>query len=76
MKELLTDREKDVLELCRQVISTIPNQYYNWHGADSSTCPFCYSKVEYIWDQLSGIKHEENCAYLIAKDLSTGYDDK
>lgn len=67
-----SDREKDVLKLCEGVLNASPATYYNPNGADDSTCPFCYGKVHYADADISEIKHSKNCAYLIAKDLSTG----
>lgn len=66
------DREKDILRLCVSVLNTYPDVYYNPNGADESTCPFCYKKVYNDNGDMSEIKHDNNCAYLIAKDLSTG----
>lgn len=65
------EREKDILELCRQVLNASPAVYYNLNGADDSTCPFCHERVYYADAHISEIKHSTNCAYLIAKDLST-----
>jgi hypothetical protein len=65
------EREKDVLELCRQVLNASPSVYYNPNGADESTCPFCYERVYYADAYISEIKHSTDCAYLIAKDLLT-----
>jgi len=66
-------REKELQELCVQVLSANPDRYYNPNGADETTCPFCHAK-----DYSSGcaadiedIKHDVNCAYNIAKGLST-----
>lgn len=64
-------REKDIQDLCNQVLNASPNSRYNPNGADTSTCPFCYENV-YNMDALIGeIKHSKDCAYLIAKDLSS-----
>jgi len=65
------ERERDILELCNQVLNASPAVYYNPNGADDSTCPFCHERVYYADADISEIKHSTNCAYLIAKDLST-----
>lgn len=65
-------REKDLRELCRKVLSVMPNVSYNPNGADTSTCPFCYKHVNYSDAEMSDIKHSPDCATLIAKDLMTG----
>lgn len=67
------EREKELQELCIQVLNVTPNTYFNSNGADETTCPFCNAKdystgcTAYIED----IKHTTNCAYNIAKALST-----
>jgi hypothetical protein len=65
-------REKDIQVLCKEVLNLRPNFYDNPCGGYENTCPFCsgmeYGQVVSI-DQ---IKHTPTCAYLIAKDLSTG----
>ena len=69
-------REKDIQELCKQVLNANTEFRDNPFGAYESTCPFC-SVTEYrggtenYHADISEIKHEQNCAYLIAKDLST-----
>lgn len=35
-------------------------------------CPFCLKDCRWN-DELDKIKHEPDCIYLIAKDLSTGF---
>lgn len=60
-------REKDIQELCRQVLK---ETYPNYNDSDGFiSCPFC-SEDSYD-NEMSDIEHEPNCAYLIAKDLST-----
>ena len=67
------EREIDVQKLCDAVLDVSPNFWHNPNGADEVTCPFCFAK-DYSNDctaDISELKHENNCAYLIAKDLST-----
>jgi hypothetical protein len=64
-------REQDVLSLCEKVrnISAVYN--YNPNGPDTSSCPFCHESVYDDFGDMSEITHKQNCAYLLAKDLST-----
>lgn len=70
------EREKELQELCEQVLNTSPRCWDNPNGAYETTCPFCY-ETEYrggdgsIWASMSQIKHAPDCAYNIAKGLST-----
>lgn len=67
------EREKELQELCEQVLNASPERYYNPNGADETTCPFCYG-VDYsnhCSADISDIKHDINCAYNIALGLST-----
>jgi len=67
----MEQREKDIQKVCRQVLIATPNIYHNPNGVDQSTCPFCNRDVEYITYEISNIRHNVNCAYVIAKDLLT-----
>jgi len=62
-------RESEIQELCNQVKQASPIPESNDCGY--TECPFCYSKGSWNADTMDEIKHESNCAYLIAKDLST-----
>lgn len=69
-------REKDILKLCEAVLETSPNTWDNPNGAYETSCPFCYAKEwrgggGYPWASMSELDHKQDCAYLIAKDLST-----
>lgn len=65
------ERENDLQKLCAEIISISPNRYYNPNGPDESSCPFCY-ELEYGTNaDIGDIEHKIDCAYLIAKDLST-----
>ena len=65
-------REKDIKSVCDAILELNPEFYYNSNGADESICPFC-REVSYRGDSttMDEIKHDPNCAYLIAKDLNT-----
>lgn len=67
----MDQREKDILELCRQIINMNTPVYYNSNGPDETSCPFCCKKIHNDSGEISDIEHSSNCAYLIAKDLST-----
>jgi hypothetical protein len=67
------ERESELQELCMQVLNASPERYYNPNGADETTCPFCCKK-DYSTGcnvDIKDIKHDPNCAYNIAKGLST-----
>ena len=72
----ITDREKDIQILCQSVLEMSSDFWDNPNGAYESTCPFCYAK-DYrggggaIQASMSELDHKKDCAYLIAKDLST-----
>jgi hypothetical protein len=65
-------RESDIQELCKQVLDNCYPNYNDNNGVYS--CPFCGGEK---WgedaDEMKNIIHEQDCAYLIAKDLSTHY---
>ena len=65
----MEDREKDIQELCKQVkeLSVIPEH----HDCGYTLCPFCYEHGNWDAEGLDEIIHTPDCAYLIAKDLST-----
>ena len=64
-------REKDVQTLCRQVLSARVDVYYNPNGPDDSTCPFCREETSGAEYDISLINHKPDCAFFIAKDLTT-----
>ena len=71
------EREKELQELCLQVLNASPERYFNPNGADETTCPFCNAK-DYSNDctaDLAELKHEINCAYNIARGLLTKHKD-
>lgn len=67
------EREKELQELCKQVLNANPDKYYNPNGADETTCPFCYEKNYSAGCNvdIQDIEHTTDCAYNIAKGLST-----
>lgn len=66
-------REMQVQELCKAVLEVSAIHFDDPNGPYLSECPFCYSNVheEPVFAEMSDIQHEPNCAYLIAKDLTT-----
>lgn len=74
----MEQREKDIIKLCEAVLNKSPKYWDNPNGAYETSCPFCYA-TEYrggsdgtVWANMSDLEHTQECAYLIAKDLSTG----
>lgn len=68
-------READIQELCKQVLTMSPDlEYDSQNDEEYCYCPFCYIK-SINWVKMSEMKHELDCAYLIAKDLSTNMND-
>jgi len=62
-------REKDIQELCKQVLETYCEEDEN-RGMRS--CPWCGNET--MWkNEIKDICHDHECAYLIAKDLSTNH---
>lgn len=66
----MDNREKDIQELCRQVLEVSSEVTY-LGGWDKSYCHFCGVMVRQEEYDLSKLPHKSSCAYLIAKDLST-----
>jgi len=66
----LDQREKDIQTVCRGVIDS---------GIDSTgdygpggQCPYCFTPCSWN-DSMDDFKHKDDCIYVIAKDLMTGY---
>lgn len=68
----MTDRDKDVLELCKKVIEVGAIYKYNFNSYDTTTCPFCTGFEYHDRGDMATIKHDNGCAWVLAKDLSTG----
>lgn len=68
------DREKDILKLCEAVLATSLIFWDNPHGGYEYSCPFCRKMEDGPPDYfpISELTHDLDCAYLIAKDLTTG----
>ena len=72
-------REKDIQAVCNAVILQGANWEYNPNGYDAWHCKFCYAELmdnDQKLDTPEALKqmlHKQDCAYLIAKDLSTNY---
>ena len=64
-------REKDLQSVCNGILNS--NVRNTGDSGSGGECPYCY--IDCGWDaELSDIKHERNCIYLIAKDLLTKKD--
>ena len=58
-------REDAIQEVCKQVQEVFPDvNQNNWYAS----CPFC-ANGKYGADILAEIEHDENCAFIIAKEL-------
>ena len=66
-------KQTDIAEVCEQVINATPSVWINSNGADETTCPFCHAKIYEAVGDIGELPHNNNCAYLIAKDLKTRY---
>lgn len=70
------EREKDVQRLCEAVLEVSPKFWDNPNGAYETSCPFCEA-IDYrggggrIMSSMGELDHNQDCPYLIAKDLST-----
>ncbi len=67
-------REAELQKLCTLVRNTDAEWVNNMNGPDYYECPFCKSsklKVKTAKYNLADYEHKIDCAYLIAKDLST-----
>jgi hypothetical protein len=67
-------READILELAFAVLSMSPDRFDNPNGGIETSCPFCDAEESLsVSISMADLKHETDCAYLIAKDLTTGF---
>jgi len=69
-----SERERDIQSLCSQVIANAVTEEYNPNGPDYFICKFCYNREPSM--DASKLVHDADCAYLIAKDLSSGTAEK
>jgi hypothetical protein len=64
------EREKDLQKLCKAILDDNYSRYHeNDRDGEYWECPFCGN--ESSKPTLEEMPHNPNCAYLIAKDLST-----
>lgn len=68
-------REDDIKAVCKAVIETNTTFFDNPNGPYENSCPFCsakkYSGGEKPYYDMDELKHDLDCAYVIAKDLMT-----
>lgn len=69
----MDQREKDIQELCEAVLHAETEFWDNPNGPYTYSCPFCNAEMYHDCNGIHELKHDQGCAYLIAKDLSTGY---
>jgi hypothetical protein len=71
------NREREVQNICTEILNQSIEFYDNPNGPYEFSCPFCCRKLTGGRDlykkgvKLAEIKHSPNCIYLIAKDLKT-----
>lgn len=71
-------REEEVLIVLKAVVELEGNYEDNsWTNSqpDTLTCPICHESKDEIHRNeitMNDITHKQDCAYLIAKDLTTG----
>jgi hypothetical protein len=70
-------REEDIKRVLNFVVNQEPIFFDAPNGAYELSCPYCYEMEERGWDYVKNpttmktIKHDEDCIYLVAKDLLT-----
>jgi hypothetical protein len=67
-------KESDINKLCGAVLNMSAIHEYNPMHADRAYCPFCYAEKQITINctpEFTDLEHENNCPYLIAKDLMT-----
>lgn len=68
MEKDLDQREEDIQKMCIGILHKSINSTGDY--GSGGECPFCF--VGCSWDaDISQVKHDPECIYLIAKDLST-----
>ena len=74
----MNNRENDIQKLCKSVKEIPPIFWDNPNGGYEFECPFCSALVVVGGGRdeptMETLKHDSECAYLIAKDLSTGHE--
>lgn len=75
----MDNREKDIQSVCTAVLSMSPIMWDNPNGPYETTCPFCEATIHRGgglnggFATMQDLFHSQDCAYIIAKDLATGY---
>ena len=71
-----TSKKNDILSLCIKVMTTSLIFWDNPNGGYDHTCPFCGVTVSVggneSFPSIKDLKHDPDCVYLLAKDISTG----
>jgi len=74
---LIHDENREVQLLVKEVLSGSVQFYDNPNGAYEWTCPYCCGKLEGGHETLlkgvcmDDLQHDHDCAYIIAKGLTT-----
>ena len=61
-----------VYNICQKVIDIGAIYEYNSNSYNATRCPFCTGFEYHDRGSMDTIKHDNDCAWLLAKDLSTG----
>lgn len=70
-------RELEIQLLCKGVLEIGVIWEYPLNGRDYVLCPFCYTREELPPEtiEMGELEHDPNCEWLIARSLSTGFED-
>ena len=67
----MENREKDIQRICNHILDSSPD--YTGDYGTGTQCGYCLNMSAYYEQPLDEMEHEPDCIYLVAKDLSTGY---
>jgi len=65
-------RSEDVVKIVGAILEVSPDFWDNPNGPYTYTCPFCEEQSYSYGDDMNDINHGKDCAYIVAKDMSTG----
>lgn len=69
----MEQREKDIQTLCNAILYLYPTDTGDY--GSGGECPFCKEDCSHRIDYLKDAPHKVDCPVLIAKDLTTNYQD-
>lgn len=69
-------REDDIKKVCFHIIDSEPDFYDDPNGPYYHICPYCRKRQSFSGDEtgptMQELQHDNDCIWLIAKDLMTG----